>query len=204
MRVTTSFRRHGAWALAAGLVIGHFAPWAAHKSAALTLNANELAVFTNATPHAGVFFNEGFLLPLWGAALLIMSSPLPASHWVRLALAGVITLLALPGFVELRAIAACQPSPFVWQLVISIGVGALCAWAALCAPRWLPVAATVPAALAAWTALIGFAIIRNSAIASLYKDSVGFGSGWWLTVCCAVGLTALAFVTILRTSPPHR
>ncbi len=191
------------WVLAVGLLIGHFAPWAAHKSAALTLSANELSIFTNATPHAGVFLNEGFLLPLWGAALLLVSSPLPASRWARLALALCVLALALPGFVELRAIVNGRPSEFMLQLLLSIGIGVLCLTLALRAPRWLPGAAATVAALAAWAALIGFVMIRNSAIARLYNDAVGLGSGWWLTIGCAIGLTVFAFVTIFRTSSSH-
>ncbi len=56
------------------LLAGHMLPWAAHKTAALTLSGHELAAFTNFTPGAGVFLNEWFYLPLWASALMLSAA----------------------------------------------------------------------------------------------------------------------------------
>ena len=60
------------------LLMGHLLPWAAHRTAPLTLSANDLGFFTNFTPGAGIFWNEWFYLPVWVAAWAIeaVSSPI--------------------------------------------------------------------------------------------------------------------------------
>jgi hypothetical protein len=192
-----ALRRRGPSLAILLLVIGHFSPWAAHKTAALTLSAHDLAVFANFTPNAGVFFNEGFMLPLWAAALLcaLASTRSARVRWTWLGLALVLAALGLPGYPELRKLIAGQPSEFVAQLAVSAGVMALCAGLGLTrrAPaRVLVIAATA----AALVPLAGFLLIRNDALARLYGDSVGLGWGWWMTLFSAFWLIAVAFVTI--------
>lgn len=192
-----ALRRRGPHLAILLLVIGHFAPWAAHKTAALTLSAHELAVFTNFTPNAGVFFNEGFLLPLWAAALLcaLTSSQSTRARWTWLGLALLLAALGLPGYPELRKLLVRQPTDFTAQALVSGCVMALCAGFGLM--RRAPVRVLVLAAIAAALApLAGFLMIRNDALARLYGDAVGVGWGWWLTLFSAFWLIAVAFVTI--------
>src|SRR5690348_10491761 len=94
--------RFGLFIVAVLLFIGHFAPWAAHKTATLTLSANELAVFTHFTPGAGIFLNQWFYLPLWSAALLFaLLAGMVASRVNRVIaalLCAGIASLGLPGY----------------------------------------------------------------------------------------------------------
>lgn len=192
-----ALRRRGPHLAILLLVIGHFAPWAAHRTAALTLSAHDLAVFANFTPYAGMFFNEGFLLPLWAAALLcaLASARSTRARWTWLALAFLLTALGLPGYPELRKLAAGQPSEFVAQLAVSAAVMALCAGLGL-TRRAPPRALLIAAAAAAGVSLAGFVLIRDDALARLYGDPVGLGWGWWMTLFSAFWLIAVAFVTI--------
>jgi hypothetical protein len=199
------FRRHGARLVALLVLIGHFAPWAQHRSAALTLSAHELSIFTHYTPHAGVFFNEGFLLPLWAAALLMalpVTGDSPRRRLGFFILALLVAMLALPGYPELRNLLARRGSPFVLQFVISLITIGLAAWLAFRtqAARVNRMLTLVAAIAAAAAALIGFAVIRGAALETLYRDTVGFGWGWWLTLFSTVALSAIAFVTIFCSS----
>jgi hypothetical protein len=201
MRIREIWRRHSALIAAALLLIGHFAPWVSHASAALTLSAHELATVTNFTPHAGVFFNEGFLLPLWAAALLLTG----ARGRVALLCAVPIALLGLPAYPELRRISTGEGSPFVLQLLLTLACLAACAWLAWRSrtPRYFAPIAALCAALCA-APLIGYWLIKTPAIERLYGGSVGVGIGWWLTLIAAIGIAEIAFVTILAArSRPH-
>lgn len=62
------------------LLAGHFLPWAAHNTAALTQSAHDLAISTNFTPGAGIFLNEWFLLPLWSSAILFALAGAPTAR----------------------------------------------------------------------------------------------------------------------------
>lgn len=173
------------------LLAGHFAPWAAHKTAALTLSAHELSVFTNFTPNAGVFPNEGFLLPLWGAGLLLAlhaqgARGLGRAGWLTLAL-GVVAL-GLPGYPELRKLLTGQGSAFLPQTLLTPLIGALVLACARFLKLRLPVIAGV--CLATGVTLIGYAVIRGSALEALYHDPLGFGWGWWASAIAASGLAA--------------
>lgn len=172
------------------LVVGHFAPWAQPSAAALTLSAHELATFTNYTPHAGVFFNEGYLLPLWAAALML------AAHARRrplmLAAAAALLFLALPGYPELRNIANGRGSEFALQLVISVLLLPTCAWLGLrMSGERVVRASPLVAAAAAVTSMIGFVVVRSAAIEPLYGVPVALGWGWWCTLCAAIACVAM-------------
>jgi hypothetical protein len=201
MQIRALWRTHGPLIAAALLVIGVFAPWVSHASAALTLSARELATFTNFTPHAGVFFNEGFLLPLWAAALLLSVARGRMALWV----APPIALLALPAYPELRRLLTGEGSPFVLQLALTLLCLAACAALALRAPnsRYFGPIAALSCGLAL-TPLIGFWVIKTPAIERLYGAPVGVGLGWWLTLIAAIGIAEIAFVTIVASRPRSR
>jgi hypothetical protein len=185
------------WLCVGLLLIGHFAPWAAHRTAALTLSAHELAVFTNYTPFAGVFPNEGFLLPLWAAAMLVAG--LGTRRWPALLAALGILLLGLPGYPELRRMLDGQPSEFLPQLVLCAAFGALSIgvwWGAAQQARWAALLLCALTAVLCAVALTGFLVIRGPALENLYKDAVGLGWGWWGTLAASVGLALSGFVKI--------
>lgn len=182
---------------ASALVVGHFLPWVRPASAALSLNAHELAVFTNFTPHAGVFFNEGFLLPLWAAAL--MTAAMARRRLIPMLLAVFLLFLALPGYPELRRIWDGQSSEFTLQLLVSAGLAPVCAALALQAhPR--SAALRIAAALGAVAAAVnvaGFLVVRVVALGPLYGMDIVPGAGLWVTICAAIlCLTLAVFATI--------
>jgi hypothetical protein len=171
------------------LLAGHFLPWAAHKTAALTLTGHELAVFTNATPGAGIFWNEWFYLPLWAAALVLSASAGMARN--RLAglmgaiAAAVVASLGLPPY---PAVLTAYANPdFRLQFFASLAVMAGCLAIAHFRrnAQGLPaglqaLAAALPAAAAA-VPLAGFLAVKPF-IEQLYRDSLGVGLGWWLNL----------------------
>ncbi len=183
------------------VLLGHFTAWAQHKTAALTLSGHELATFTNATPNAGVFFNEGFMLPLWAAALLFVLRPgseKTRANWPWLLLALVVTALGFPAYPELRKLMGSQPSDFMLQLPVSAAVMAL-AVIAQRAPPLARTALTALAGVAALTAVAGFFAIRGPALETLYRDPIIVGFGVWMTLAGGIAALAIAFVTILAT-----
>lgn len=183
------------------VLLGHFMTWAQHKTAALTLSGHELATFTNATPNAGIFFNEGFLLPLWAAALLFVLRPgaetmRAGRSWLSLALA--VAALGFPAYPELRKLMGGQPSDFMWQLPASLAVMALAVFVQRATPR-THTALTALAGVAALVAVAGFVAIRGPALETLYHDPVVVGFGVWMTLAGGIAALAIAFVTILST-----
>ncbi len=184
------------------LVVGHFAPWAQPAAAALTLSAHELAIFTNYTPYAGVFFNEGYLLPLWAAALMCAAGA--RRRFLPAALAALLWLLALPGYPELRNLTSGQGSEFMLQLVTCVVFLPLGVWLG---GRTNPGPVVLRAAagaglLAALTSTVGFLVVRAVAIEPLFGVPVALGWGWWCTVAGAVlCLAAIAFAGSLHSRP---
>lgn len=174
------------------LVVGHFAPWAQPATAALTLSAHELATFTNYTPYAGVFFNEGYLLPLWAAALMCVADA--RRRFLPAALAALLWLLALPGYPELRKLADGQSSEFTLQLVACAALLPLGVWlGARMNPGPVVLRAVAGAGLlAASTSAAGFLVVRAAAIEPLFGAPVALGWGWWCTVAGAVLCLAAA------------
>jgi hypothetical protein len=201
MQIRALWRAHGPLIAAALLVIGAFAPWVSHASAALTLSARELATFTNFTPYAGVFFNEGFLLPLWAAALLLSVSRGRAMLWLALPVA----LLALPAYPEIRRMFSGEGSPFVAQLALTLVCAGACvvlAWRVQNRRYFAPI--TVLCCGLTLMPLIGYWMIKTPAIERLYGAPVGVGLGWWLTLIAAIGIAEIAFVTIVASRPRSR
>jgi hypothetical protein len=185
------------------LLAGYFAPWAAHKTAALTLSAHELAVFTHFTPGAGIFLNQWFNLPIWVAALLGAILAGLIGGRVNRVIAGLVCVglasLGLPGYPEL--LTAYKVPDYQLQFYFSVIVMAAAfvltlarvgrkpavrAWAA----ATLPLVGIVP--------LVGYLMVKP-AIETLYNDTLGLGSGWWLTlVGVLLTLTMLAVMLINR------
>jgi hypothetical protein len=185
-------------AMALVLLAGHFAPWVAHKTAALTLSAHELAVFTHYTPGAGVFLNQWFYLPLWVAALFgaFLAGGLVSRVNRLIAAVGcaVVASLGMPGYPQV--LTAFRNPDYQLQFFISIAViGAIFAvvlWRA--SPRqrlrlrWILVLALM---VAAAVPLGGYLAIKP-AVEQLYNERVGIGAGWWLTlIALAPGLLSL-------------
>ncbi|MDW8394850.1 MAG: hypothetical protein RMM31_01245 [Anaerolineae bacterium] len=160
------------------LLVGHFAPWAAHHTAALTLSAHDLAVFTNDTPGAGVFLNEWFLLPLWAAALLI---PLNLRQPALGLVVGLgIAALGLPGYPQI--LVAFRDPEHQLRFFASVGAGLGACLLALKPPSGgFAAAAGAALCLVAAVPLGGYLVVRPM-IEALYGSSVGIGLGWWLTL----------------------
>jgi hypothetical protein len=210
------------------LIVGHWLPWAAHKTAALTLSANDLAFFTNYTPGAGIFLNEWFCLPVWVAAIMFLVIGYELSSLDRLLLGGVSLAVAsfgLPRFEQLikfmrTPTQAFRESEFVLQLLLTLGVmglvlivlaktraaktsqvGAAKTPAGLRLmrqPATFAVAMLASAVLCA-VPLVGYLSIRPF-VAELYRDDVGIGSGWWLTLLADLLLWTVTFATIIHTN----
>jgi hypothetical protein len=202
------------------LVIGHWLPWATHNTAALTLSANDLAFFTNYTPGAGIFLNEWFCLPVWVAAILF---PVMGYGWRlldRLLLGGVGLVVAsfgLPRFDQLIKFIRTPPqafreSEFVLQLLLTLGAMGLvlvvlaktraaktpAGLRLMRQPARFAVAMLALAALCA-VPLVGYLSIRPF-VADLYRDDVGIGMGWWLTLLADLLLWTVTFATIIHTN----
>jgi hypothetical protein len=206
MQIKAFWYAHWRTIAAVSLLVGHFAPWVQHRSAALTLSAHELATVTNFTPYAGIFVNEGYLLPLWGAALLLAAA---GRRWVLVG-AVCIAALGLPGYPELRALLSGSGSPFAAQLALTIvcWVGCVALTVAARQLQHRRYSATLAALIAMFGAapVAGFIAIKSVAIERLYGAPVSTGWGWWLTLCASLALCQIAFVTILasRSRAPCR
>ena len=165
------------------LLVGHFAPWAAHFTAALTRSAHELSVSTNFTPSAGVFWNEWFLLPLWSSAVLIaLLAGGPPKRWLGLGLSWLVASLGLPAYPHLLT-AYAHPDYRLQFFVTLATFGAAFALFALShllgAPLRIVVLLTCAAASA--VPLAGYFMVKP-AIEALYQSAIGIGIGWWLTL----------------------
>ena len=186
------------------LLAGHFSPWAAHVTAALTRSAHELSIMTNFTPGAGVFWNEWFLLPLWSAALLI--ALLAGKRWLGLGLSWLVASLGLPAYPHL--LTAYAHPEYRLQFFVTLGVigaaaGLFATGHALHTPLRLGV--LLVCALASAVPLTGYFMVKP-AIEALYQGTVGIGLGWWLTLA---GVGTLLFQVLkswraMRALPDQR
>ena len=164
------------------LVVAHFAPWAQHKTAALTQSAHDLAVSTHFTPGAGNFLNQWFYAPVWVAALLlVMAAPVRGAR-ARMCAGLVALFIAAFGLPE-------YPKYFDTGNSLQFAATAL-----VCAVILLMVllpavfqspkprsAIQLALLLIAAVPLAGYLSIQP-ALVELYRDGVGIGSGWWLTL----------------------
>jgi hypothetical protein len=196
--------RYGLPATAVLLLAGHFAPWAAHKTAALTLSAHELAVFTHFTPGAGIFMNQWFYLPLWSSALLLALVASQPGWWVNRAISGagcaLIASLGLPGYPQI--VTAFRSPDYQLQFFVSLAVMAAVVVIALWPLGRLALlrsAGRILLSLIAAVPLIGYLAVKPF-IEQLYGDTVGLGAGWWLTlVAVLLGLTVVTSFRKLST-----
>ncbi len=194
-----TIERFGLPAITLLLLVGHFAPWAAHKTAALTLSAHELAVFTHYTPGAGIFLNQWFYLPVWVAGLLVAVMAGRIGWWLNRVYAGlagvVIASLGLPGYPDV--LTAWRNPNDQMQFFVSIIVMAVTFLIALTGYGRRPgvrawIAGTLP--LLSAVPLAGYLMVKP-AIEALYNDTLGLGLGWWLTLLgAACSLGVLVFV----------
>ncbi|HEY3289781.1 MAG TPA: hypothetical protein VGK87_06615 [Anaerolineae bacterium] len=172
------------------LLAGHFAPWVAHKTAALTLSAHELAVFTHFTPGAGIFLNQWFYLPLWSAALIGAMLARGIADRVNRMLAAlgcaVIASLGMPGYPQV--LTAFRNPDFQLQFYLSLMVF-VAVFVAAFAPflKRANMVAAVQGALFAFAAvpLAGYLAVKP-AIEQLFGESVGIGAGFWLTLLAVI------------------
>lgn len=193
--------------VAAGLLFaGHMLPWAAHKTAALTLTGHELSPFTNLTPGAGVLLNEWFYLPLWVSAILVAlvvaSSVSRLARGMGGALAAAIAALGLPPYPQiLTAWAdATHRLQFAITLVVIVVVLAVALFGGDILRRRMQFAAGGLAllALGAGVPWAGYLAVRP-AIEQLYRDTLGLGAGWWLTLAGILTML-LASLRVLQSS----
>jgi hypothetical protein len=197
-------RAQGAATAIATLVLlaGHFAPWAAHFTAALTRSAHELSVSTNFTPGAGVFWNEWFLLPLWSAAVLIaLLASGPPKRWLGLGLSWLVASLGLPAYPHLLTAYAHPDYRLQFFITLAIFGVAFVLGHALSAS--LHTAVLFICALASAVPLAGYFMVKP-AIEALYQGEIGIGVGWWLTLA-GVGMLLLQVLRSWREAhaPPR-
>ena len=188
-----------AWVTPVLLVVGHFAPWAQHKTAALTQSAHDLAISTHDTPGAGIFLNQFFYLPVWVAAVLLIQV-VPARGVIARAAVMVLAMFVAcfglpeyPKYFDKNFLPQFIVTGVVCGLILILGV-----WPTLVqGRRWqtwlalgLPVVAAVP--LAGYLAILG-------PLQALYRDSVWIGSGWWVTLVVVTGSLIVASINARRS-----
>ncbi len=190
---------------AVSLLIGHFLPWAAHSTAALTQSGHDLAISTNFTPGAGIFANEWFFVPVWAAGFLLAltmhtTTLPPMTRLIGLALALGMVSLGLPTYPQV--LTAWQSPDYRAQFFVTLVVMALVLWVTL---RRRPTAAgdwrflSLGCAVMCAVPLIGYPLIKP-AIETLYQDAVGLGAGWWVSIGAVIALLVDASATIMGSS----
>lgn len=185
------------------LLLGHFLPWAAHPTSALTQSGHELAFSTNFTPGAGVLANEWFFVPVWCSALLLASALTPAlsqSERVlpRIVFGGFALVIASLGFPPYPQVLTAFRAPdyqvqFFITLLVMVGVVALLLVPAKRMPAITPVIVLLACGVLSLSPVVGFLAVKP-AIESLYGGPVGLGLGWWLTLAAALAALVMAMV----------
>jgi hypothetical protein len=186
---------------AALLFAGHFLPWAAHPTSALTRSAHELAVMTNFTPGAGIFWNEWFLLPLWSAALLLALA-CSSAPWLLRALVGVLALvIASLGFPTYPQVLTAYANPdYRLQFFLTLAVMILIVAVTVAGRRTMGFRPYMALACAVVSAvpLAGYLGIKPF-IEDLYRGGVGIGLGWWITLVAVVTVFVTSGAKILTS-----
>lgn len=195
------------------LLLGHFLPWAAHATSALTQSGHDLAFSTHFTPGAGVFANAWFFTPAWCAALLLALAFTPAltstvSRWERalwsVVFGGGAMLIASLGFPAYPQVLTALRSPdyrvqFFITLLTMFGVLALFLAPARRMPAQAPALIALACGALALIPVIGFLAVKP-AVEALYGAPVGLGAGWWLTLVTSLLLIAIANAKMLRST----
>lgn len=199
---------------AALLLAGHLLPWAAHKTSALTLSAHELAVFTNATPGAGIFLNEWYYLPLWVSAMLFAGATAVSSRRLTRVLGGgsaaLVASLGLPSYPQV--LTAYNHPDYRLQFFVSLAVMAMVIGAAIAGRRIQVLGRRgravfiIAVALISAVPLPGYLAVKPF-IEQLYHDELGLGAGWWIALAGAVvvfgaGISGLMPATHMLKSLP--
>lgn len=193
------------------LLAGHFLPWAAHTTSALTQSGHELAFSTHFTPGAGILANEWFFAPAWCAALLLALSLTPAltptlSLWERglrgIVFGGLALLVASLGFPPYPQVLTAFRSPdyrvqFFATLLVMAGVIALLLIPSSRMPGKAPAFIVLACGVLSLIPVIGFLAVKP-AIETLYGAPVGLGAGWWLTLGASMMLIAFAVLDMYR------
>ncbi len=197
--IRAHWRDDGWMFIALALSVGHFTPWASHHTAALTLNAHELAVFTNLTPGAGVFLNEWFLLPLLVAAGLWSLSLTPRRRALGVAVGLGVASLGLPGYPQVLTILHSSEERLRLGLALA-GFSCVAISSALSTRFGEPARAWFGGMLCLMVVLplVGYLAIRPC-IETLYGSRVGIGWGWWVTALSAI----TGVVTSLSSALQH-
>lgn len=193
------------------LLIGHFLPWAAHSTSALTQSGHELAFSTHFTPGAGVFANEWFFVPAWCSALLLALAARSLSLGERagvrvlrtIVFGGIALLIASLGFPTYPQVLTAFRSPdyrvqFFVTLLVMAGVLALLLIPSKRMPARAPALIVLACGVLSLIPVIGFLAVKP-AIETLYGAPVGLGIGWWMTFGASV-LCIVANVKMLRST----
>ncbi len=191
---------------ALALLIGHFLPWATHTVGPLMRSGHDLSISTNATPGAGIFLNEWFLLPLWSASILLALAG-RAAPWPQRALGGAFALLiASLGLPAYPHILTAYASPdYRLQFFITLGAFALIMVIILTGklPAWARMVCLIACAITSAVPLIGYFAVKPF-IEALYRSPVGVGPGWWFTLAgVALLLTAAGAKILGQFAPKH-
>lgn len=188
------------------LLAAHFLPWAAHRTAALTQSAHDLSVSTNFTPGAGIFLNEWHLLPLWASAILLALAAQDASRAWRAAAGAAAIGIASLGFPTYpQVLTAFRSADYRLQFFLTLAIMLASAAIVVMGGRWRrlrPILA-LGCASAALVPAFGYLAIRP-AIEALYRDQVGLGVGWWVTMVTASVVFVASSATIPQTLRQRR
>jgi len=196
--------------LAAGAAIsllGAIAPWIPHPAAGLNVGAYDLFEISKFLPAvrsgAVSLFREGFLLPLFSAALLLALVPtfarrsLHLASWLCPAAAASIALLALPPYPAI--LTAHRDPEYRGQLALVACTLALSLISPLARRLPRPASGLIAAALTLGGAMPALAALSRvrPLFAELYSAPVGIG---WGVPAYILGCTAALLAALLAAN----
>ncbi len=185
---------------------GYFAPWVAHRTAALSLNGWELTTWAKPLPEVrsgALLLRANWLyapLVAAGVGLALVGAsfrPRQARGWAMRIAGAAICLLALPQYPQVLTAYKNDPEfgpPFYLAVVGVIAcLAAVLAW--YVPARWRPLLRVPVAAAGAYYAPAMFNALLP-AINAVYHEPIGFGWGVWL---CIGAFTAAGVVAVVET-----
>jgi len=187
-------------------LVGYFAPWVAHRTAALSLNGWELTTWAKPLPEVrsgALRLRADWLyspLAAAGVGLALVGAcwrPRAARGWLLRLAGAAVCLLALPQYPQVLSAYKNDPEfgpPF--YLAVAGAVACLLSFLAWWFPaRWRPLLRVPVAAGGAYYAASMFAALLP-AINVVYHEPIGFGWGTWVMMGAfgLAGLVALAEV----------